>query len=81
MTVPHLVSSGASDYLARGSGDSLRIFQTRVEDAIGHVSASDKVTLIDETAKYLQSMNSVGGRLQVLLGFLDRQRQIVRGEL
>ncbi len=80
MAVPHLVLSGADEYLARGDGDSLRVFETRVEDSIGHVPAEKKLALIEEIAAELRG-RSAGGGVQVLLDFLGRQRRVVRGEL
>ena len=80
MTGPHLILSGAIDYLAQGDNCSLRAFETRVEDAIGHVEPSRKAALINDIVDWLAS-NGAGEGVQVLLDYLDRQRHVVQGEL
>jgi hypothetical protein len=83
MVTAHLVTKAASDYLALGDGESLRIFERRTEDALGHVQEVDrKLALIDQAQHDLESSETTDRRrLQVLLDFLDRQRHIIKGVL
>lgn len=80
MTVPHLVKTAASQFLASGDGDSLRVFEARFKVAVTEAAGDDqKVMLLDEAAH--GELPERDGRRQVILDFVERQRRILRGEL
>ena len=81
MALPYLVENAPREFLATGAGESLLVFEAHFKNAItGMTRVDQKIKLLDEAVKGIVALPDSDNRLQVLLDFLERQRQILAGD-